>query len=162
MTGKTASKAEAKRMGGARPGAGRTQTTYKISVEAAKRLQAIARHHTSDPAETIEGLINNYYAGTIAPLLENKQLSDEANQLLALLTPEPQTVDRLSKRLRLTKPTLETLITQQQDQLTRQGLHLHVATHSQVKRAIKLPSKLNPNEHTYYSSLSRNLFSMNQ
>jgi hypothetical protein len=149
-----------KQMGGARPGAGRTQTTYKISVEAARRLQAIAKHHTSDPAETIEGLINNYYAGTIAPALEKNRLSDEANQLLAILTPEPQTVDRLSKRLRMSKTTLETLITHNHDELISQGLHLHVATHSEVPRAIKLPSKFNRDEHTYYNKLSRNLFSL--
>ena len=160
MTTKSATKLEPiKRMGGARPGAGRTQTTYKINVEAAKRLQAIAKHHSSDAAQTIEGLINQYYAETLAPTLENKWLSDEATQLLTILKPEPQTVDSLSKRLRLPKATLQALIIQNQDELVNQGLHLHVATHSQVERAIKLPSKLNPNEHTYYSSLSRNLFS---
>ncbi len=164
MTTKTATKAQkpTKQMGGARPGAGRTQTTYKISVEAARRLQAIANHHSSDAAQTIEGLINQYYAQTLAPTLEKNRLSDEANQLLAILKPEPQTVATLSKRLRIPKATLEALITQHQDELVQRGLHLHVATHSQVERAIKLPSKLNPNEHTYYSSLSRNLFSMNQ
>jgi hypothetical protein len=158
MTTKTAEKP--KRMGGARPGAGRTQTTYKISVEAARRLQAIARHHDADPAQTIEGLINQYYAQVLAPALEKNRLSDEANQLLAILTPEPQTVDRLSKRLRMPKTTLETLITRNHDELISQGLHLHVATHSEVARAIKLPSKLNRGEHTYYNKLSRNLFSL--
>ncbi len=160
MTTKTAAKPERpiKRMGGARPGAGRTQTTYKISVDAARRLQAIARHHNSDPAQTIEGLINQYYAETLGPALEKNRLSDEANQLLAILKPEPQTVTTLSKRLRIPKVTLEALITQHQDELVQRGLHLHVATHSQVERAIKLPSRLNSNEHTYYSSLSRNLF----
>jgi predicted ArsR family transcriptional regulator len=160
MTTKTAAKPERpiKRMGGARPGAGRTQTTYKISVEAARRLQAIARHHTSDTAQTIEGLINQYYAETLAPQLENKRLSDEATQLLAILTTKPQTVDSLSKRLRMPKTTLQDLITQHQDELISQGLHLHVATRSEVARAIKLPSKLNSAEHTYYNKLSRTLF----
>jgi hypothetical protein len=162
MTTKTAAKAgkPIKQMGGARPGAGRTQTTYKISVEAARRLQAIAKHHNSDAAQTIEGLINQYYAGTIAPTLEKNRLSDEANQLLAILTPEPQTVDSISKRLRMPKATLQTLIDQHQNELISQGLHLHVATHSEVARAIKLPSKINQNEHTYYSKISRNLFSL--
>ncbi len=160
MTTKTAAKSERpiKRMGGARPGAGRTQTTYKISVEAARRLQAITRHHNSDPAQTIEGLINRYYAETLAPALENTRLSDEATQLLAILTTKPQTVDSLSKRLRMPKATLEALITQHQDELTKQGLHLHVATASEVARAIKLPSNLNSAEHTYYNKLSRTLF----
>jgi predicted ArsR family transcriptional regulator len=163
MTTKTAAKPERpiKRMGGARPGAGRTQTTYKISVEAARRLQAIAKHHSSHPAQTIEGLINQYYTETLAPTLEKNQLSDEANQLLAILKPEPQTITSLSKRLRIPKTTLEALITQHQDELVERGVHLHVATHSQVERAIKLPSRLNSNDHTYYSSLSRNLFSLN-
>ncbi len=163
MTTTTAAKPERpiKRMGGARPGAGRTQTTYKISVEAARRLQAIAKHHSSDPAQTIEGLINQYYAETLAPTLEKNQLSDEASQLLAILTPEPQTVSTLAKRLRMPKSTLEALITQQQDQLISQGAHLHVATHSEVAHAIKLPSKLNRSEHTYYNKVSRNLFSLN-
>jgi predicted ArsR family transcriptional regulator len=160
MTTKPATKAEKpiKQMGGARPGAGRTQTTYKISIEAAKQLQAIAKHHSSDTAQTIEGLINQYYAGTLAPALKKNQLSDEANQLLAILTTKPQTVDSLSKRLRMTKTTLQDLITQHQDELISQGLHLHVATHSEVARAIKLPSKLNRSEHTYYNKLSRTLF----
>ncbi len=162
MTTKTAAKAQKpiKQMGGARPGAGRTQTTYKISTEAAKRLQAIAKHHDADAGHTIEGLINKYYAETLAPALEKNRLSDEANQLLAILAPEPQTVDRLSKRLRMPKTTLETLITHNHDELISQGLHLHVATHSEVARAIKLPSKLNRSEYTYYNKLSRNLFSL--
>jgi predicted ArsR family transcriptional regulator len=160
MTTKTAAKPEKpiKSMGGARPGAGRTQTTYKISVEAARRLQTIAKHHSSNAGDIIEGLINQYYAETLAPALEKNRLSDEANQLLAILKPEPQTVTTLSKRLRIPKATLESLITQHQDELVQRGLHLHVATHSQVERAIKLPSRLNSNEHTYYSSLSRNPF----
>jgi predicted ArsR family transcriptional regulator len=159
MTTKTAPTEKlTKKMGGARPGAGRTQTTYKISVEAARRLQAIAKHHDSDAGQTLEGLINRYYAETLAPALENTRLSDEATQLLAILTAKPQTIDSLSKRLRMPKATLEALITQHQDELTKQGLHLHVATASEVARAIKLPSKLNSAEHTYYNKLSRTLF----
>ena len=149
-----------KRMGGARPGAGRTQTTYKISVEAARRLQDIAKHHNSDPTQTIEGLIHNYYIETLIPLLENKGFSDEARQLLNILTPEPQTVETISKRLRMPKAKLQELITQHQEELVNQGLQLHVATHSEVGRAITLPSKLNSKEHTYYNKISRNLFSL--
>ncbi len=165
MTTKTAAKTAKpekpiKRMGGARPGAGRTQTTYKISVEAAKRLQAIAKHHSSDAAQTIEGLINQYYAETLAPALEKNRLSDEANQLLNILTPEPQTVDTISKRLRIPKSKLQTLIAQYQNDLQAQGLHLHVATHSEVAQAIKLSSQLNNQDHTYYNKLSRNLFTL--
>ncbi len=160
MTTKTAAKPEKllKKMGGARPGAGRTQTTYKIGVEAAHRLQAIAKHHDSDVSQTIEGLINRYYTETLAPALENKRLSDEATQLLAILRTKPQTVDSLSKRLRLQKTTLQDIITQHQDELISRGVQLHVATHSEVARAIKLPSKLNSAEHTYYNKLSRTLF----
>jgi hypothetical protein len=42
-----------------------------------------------------------------------------------------------------------------------QGIHLHVATASEVPQAIKLPSQLNNSEQTYYNKLSRNLFSLN-
>jgi predicted ArsR family transcriptional regulator len=148
-------KTEQKRMGGARPGAGRTQTTYKISVEAAKRLQTIAKHYGNRPEQLLEGLINNHFAE-----LENTRISDEANQLLNVLTPEPQTIDTISKRLRISKSKLQTLIAQHQNDLEAQGLHLHVATHSEVAQAIKLSSQLNNQDHTYYNKLSRNLFSL--
>jgi hypothetical protein len=158
MTTKTAAKAAKpekpiKRMGGARPGAGRTQTTYKISIDAAKRLHIIAKHYGNAPEELLEGLINNHHTE-----IEKTRISDEANQLLNILTPEPQTVDTISKRLRIPKTTLETLITHNHDELISHGLHLHVATHSEVARAIKLPSTLNSTEHTYYNKLSRTLF----
>ncbi len=154
MTAKT-TKSQPKRMGGVRPGAGRTQTTYKISVEAAKRLHTIAKHYGNAPEELLEGLINNHHAE-----LENTRISDQANQLLNILTPEPQTLDTISKRLRIPKSKLQTLIAQYQNDLEAQGLHLHVATHSEVAQAIKLPSKLNNQDHTYYNKLSRNLFSL--
>ena len=155
MTNKPA----AKSMGGARPGSGRTQTTYKISVAAAKRLRDIAKHHDSDPEGIIEGLINSYYAETIKPVLEKKRFSDEAGQLLTILTPEAQTVATICKRLRMSKNALEELIAQHQEELTNHGVHLHTATRSEVAQGIKLPSRLNPTEHTYYNKISRNLFS---
>jgi hypothetical protein len=48
---------KSKPMGGARPGAGRTQTTYKISTDAAKHLQVIAKHYGNKPEELLEGII---------------------------------------------------------------------------------------------------------
>jgi len=151
MTGKSA-----KRMGGARPGAGRTQTTYKISVEAARRLREIVTYYGGDPAQIIEGLINQHYSAIKPSVVE--RLPDVATQLLALLTPEAQTVETLCKRLRMPKAELEGLIAQHKDELVKHGLHLHVATHSEVARAIKLPGGLNRDEPTYYNKLSRNLF----
>ncbi len=148
-------KTESKRMGGARPGAGRTQTTYKISVEAAKRLHTIAKHYGNAPEELLEGLINNHYTE-----LEKTHISDEAQQLLNILTPEAQSIDTVSKRLRIPKSKLQTLIAQHQNDLEAQGLHLHIATHSEVAQAIKLASQLNNQDHTYYNKLSRNLFSL--
>jgi hypothetical protein len=161
-------KTESKRMGGARPGAGRTQTTYKISVDAAKRLQKIAAKYGNPPEQLLEALINNHYAHLVQERLihdhhtelENTRISDEANQLLNILTPEPQSLTTICKRLRISKNKLQTLIAQHQDNLEAQGLHLHVATHSEVAQAIKLPSQLNNQDHTYYNKLSRNLFSL--
>ncbi len=161
-------KTEPKRMGGARPGAGRTQTTYKISVDAAKRLQKIAAKYGNPPEQLLEGLINNHYAHLVQERLikdhhtelENTHISDEANQLLNILTPEPQTIDTISKRLGMPKNKLQTLIAQHQSDLEAQGMHLHVATHSEVAQSIKLTSQLNDQDHTYYNRVSRNLFSI--
>ncbi|MBA3946680.1 MAG: hypothetical protein H0X37_19215 [Herpetosiphonaceae bacterium] len=148
----------AKRMGGARPGAGRTQTTYKISVEAARRLREIVKRYGGDPSQLIEGLINQHYSMIKPNVVE--PLSDAATQLVALLTLEAQTVETLCKRLRMSKAELERLVTMYQDELVKKGVHLHVATHSEVTRAIKLPGGLNRDEPTYYNKLSRNLFSL--
>ncbi len=148
----------AKTMGGARPGAGRTQTTYKISVEAARRLQEIVKRYGGDPSQLIEGLINQHYSMIKPNAVE--PLSDAATQLVALLTPEAQTVETLCKRLRMSKAELERLVTMHQDELVKEGVHLHVATHSEVARAIKIPGGLNREELTYYNKLSRNLFSL--
>jgi len=153
MTGKPA-----KRMGGARPGAGRTQTTYKISVEAAHRLQEIVKRYGGDPSQLIEGLINQHYSMIKPNVVE--PLSDAATQLVALLTPEAQTVETLCKRLRMSKAELECLVMLHQDELVKKGVHLHVATRSEIAKAIKLPGVLNPDEVTYYSKLSRNLFGL--
>jgi hypothetical protein len=131
------------------------QTRYTISTAAAKKLQAIAKHHNSNPAQTIEGLINSYHNS-----IKAEPMQDDIAQLLSLLTPEPQTVASLSKRLRMRKAELERLIAAHQEKLIENGLHLHTATASETEKAIKLPSPLNPTEHTYYSKLSRNLFSL--
>jgi hypothetical protein len=140
--------------GGARPGAGRPQKTYTISREAARKLKAIATHHNSDAAQTIEGLINNYYSSTLSP-----SVNSNVEQLMAALTPEPQTVEKVRKQLRMTKADLESLIIQNWGNLIERGVHIHTATASEIAKAIKLPSRTNPTEHSYYSKLSKNLFS---
>jgi hypothetical protein len=87
-------------------------------------------------------------------------MQDDAAHLLHLLTPEPQTVETLCKRLRMKKADLEQLIIMHKDELVHCGLHVHVATRSEIAKAIKLPGVLNPDELTYYSKLSRNLFGL--
>jgi hypothetical protein len=87
-------------------------------------------------------------------------MQDDAVHLLHLLTPEPQTVETLCKRLRMKKADLEQLIIMHKDELVHRGLHVHVATRSEIAKAIKLPGVLNPDELTYYSKLSRNLFGL--
>ncbi len=75
--------------------------------------------------------------------------------MLHLLTPDAQTIATLCKRLRMRKPELEAVIAQNRVALEAQGMVLHVATASEVARAIKLPSLSNADEPTYYSKLSR-------
>jgi biotin operon repressor len=140
--------------GGARPGSGRINQTYKISVAAARKLQELARKYGNDPAQLLEGLVNSHYS-----TLQAEPIQDDIAQLLSLLTPEPQSVASLAKRLRMTKSQLENLIAGHQENLIENGARIHTATASEVQKAIKLPSRTNPTELSYYSKLSRNLFS---
>jgi hypothetical protein len=141
--------------GGARPGSGRINQTYKISVAAARKLQELGRKYGNEPAQLLEGLVNNHYTSTLTPSADTN-----VEQLLGALKPEAQTIENLRKQLRMTKAELETLIIQHWDTLVERGLHIHTATTSEVQKAIKLPSRTNPTELSYYSKLSRNLFSI--
>jgi hypothetical protein len=141
--------------GGARPGSGRINQTYKISVAAARKLQELARKYGNDPAQLLEGLVNSHYN-----TLQAEPIQDDIAQLLRLLTPEPQSVASLAKRLRMTKSQLENLIAGHQEKLIENSVHIHTATASEVQKAIKLPSRTNPTQHTYYSKLSKKLFSI--
>jgi biotin operon repressor len=142
--------------GGARPGSGRVQQQYKIGVAAARKLQELAKHYgNEEPGQLLEGLVNSHYSS-----IKAAPVQDDVAQLLSLLTPEPQSVASLAKRLRMTKSELERLITTHQKTLVERGIHLHTATASETEKAIQLPSPLNPQEQTYYSKLSKNLFSV--
>jgi hypothetical protein len=150
-----------KQKGGARPGAGRIQTIYKISPEAARKLKAIAKHHNRDPRDILEIIINSHPAITA-----KEQFHDEPMQrlhtelLLTVLKPEPQTIGQIAKLLNISKAQLEQRISRHLPELVERGLHLHTATASEIEKAIKLPSPLNPDEHTYYSKVSKDLFSI--
>ncbi len=142
------------RSGGARPGAGRPQTTYKLMETPARQLRELAATRNMHPEALLAQLIGE------AAHQEAQPMQDDAAHLLHLLTPEPQTVATLCKRLRMNKADLEQLIIMHKDELVHRGLHVHVATRSEIAKAIKLPSVLNPDELTYYSKLSRNLFGL--
>ncbi len=81
-------------------------------------------------------------------------------QLLVTLTPEPQTIAHLCKRLRMKPAQLALVLAANRDALVDRGMHLHVATASEVGKAIKLPSISNPAQPAYYSRISKNLFSV--
>ncbi len=142
------------RSGGARPGAGRPQTTYRLPERPARQLRELAATRNMHPEALLVQLIVE------AAHQEAQPMQDDAAHLLHLLTPEPQTVATLCKRLRMKKADLEQLIMMHKDALVQRGLHVHVATRSEIAKAIKLPSVLNPDELTYYSKLSRNVFGL--
>ncbi len=85
------------------------------------------------------------------------ELGAEAARLLAMLKAEPQAVPELCKALGLSKHELEHVVKDEYEALLRAGLRPHVATKSEVPRAIRLPSRLNPQEYTYFSKLARNM-----
>ncbi|MBA3946597.1 MAG: hypothetical protein H0X37_18785 [Herpetosiphonaceae bacterium] len=142
------------RSGGARPGAGRPKTTYRLTETPARQLLALATKRNVHPDALLAQLIAD------AARQDNQPMHDDVMHLLNLLTPEPQTVAILCRRLRLRKPDLEQLVVEHMTTLIENGLHLHVATHSEVATAIKLPGSFNNAEPTYYNKLSRNLFSL--
>ncbi|MBA3947076.1 MAG: hypothetical protein H0X37_21260 [Herpetosiphonaceae bacterium] len=142
------------RSGGARPGAGRPQTTYKLTETPARHLRELAATRNMHPEALLAQLIAE------AVHQEAQPMQDDAAHLLHLLTPEPQTIETLCKRLQMKKADFEQLIIMHKDELVHRGLHLHVATRSEIAKAIKLPGVLNPDELTYYSKLSRNLFGL--
>jgi L-lactate utilization protein LutB len=142
------------RSGGARPGAGRPQTTYKLMETPARQLRELAATRNMHPEALLAQLIAE------AAHQEAQPMQDDAAHLLHLLTPEPQTVETLCKRIRMSKAKLEQVIAEHREELVQHGLHLYTATSSEVAKAIKLPSVLNPDELTYYSKLSRNLFGL--
>ncbi|GAC1525918.1 MAG: recombinase family protein [Chloroflexota bacterium] len=84
-------------------------------------------------------------------------LGAEATRLLALLTAAPQAIPVLGKALGLSKRELEHVVQAEYEALLRAGLRPHVATASEVPRAIRLPSRLNPQEYTYFSKLARSM-----
>jgi len=120
----------------------------------ARQLFALATKRNMHPEALLAQLIAD------AARQDNQPMHDDIMHLLNLLTPEPQTVVTLCRRLRLRKPDLEQLVMQHMTTLIENGLHLHVATHSEVATAIKVPSSINTGELTYYNKLSRNLFSL--
>jgi len=75
--------------------------------------------------------------------------------LLALLTPEPQPVTTVAKRLRMSRPQLQQVIAANRPTLEAYGMHVHPAAKSEVVQSIKLPSLSNADEPTYYSRISR-------
>jgi hypothetical protein len=85
------------------------------------------------------------------------KLGTEAERLLATLKAEPQTVPVLCKALGLSKHELERVVKDEYEALLQAGLRPHVATKSEVPRAIRLPSRLNPEEHSYFGKLARNM-----
>lgn len=140
------------RSGGARAGAGRKQTTYRLTETPARQLRELAEKRGLHPDALLAQLIGEAYSQ------EAKPMHDDAAQLLQLLTPEAQPVETIAKRMRMKRADLEGLIAQHQLELVERGLQLHTATASEVARAIKLPGQLNSAEPTYYSRLSLNLF----
>ncbi len=142
------------RSGGVRSGAGRPKTTYKLTTTPARQLLELAAKRNIHPDALLAQLIGD------AAWEEAHPMHDDPAHLLHLLTPEPQTVETLCKRLRMKKADLEQLIIVHKDELVHRGLHVHVATRSEIAKAIKLPGVLNPDELTYYSKLSRNLFGL--
>ncbi len=137
------------RSGGARPGAGRPKTTYKLATTPARQLLELAAKRNIHPEALLAQLIDD------AARQSTHLMHDDAAHLLHLLTPEPQTVETLCKRLRMTKAKLEQVITEHREELVHHGLHLHTATASEVTRALKLAGGLNADEPTYYNKLSR-------
>jgi len=85
------------------------------------------------------------------------ELGAAAARLLAMLTPEPQTVSMICQALGLSKQELEQVVKEEYEALLRAGLQARVATKSEVPRAIRLPSGLNAEEYTYYSKLARRM-----
>jgi hypothetical protein len=83
------------------------------------------------------------------------ELGAEAARLLATLKAEPQSVPVLCQALGLSKHELEQVVNDEYEALLRAGLQPRVATKSEVSRAIRLPSRLNPQEYTYFSTLAR-------
>jgi hypothetical protein len=127
---------------------------YRLTETPARQLLALAATRNVHLEALLAQLI-----GDVARQ-DNQPMHDDVMYLLNLLTPELQTVVELCRRLRLRKPDLEQLVVEHMTTLIENGLQLHVATHSEVATAIKLPSSINTAEPTYYNKLSRNLFSL--
>jgi len=82
-------------------------------------------------------------------------LTPAARRLLGVLAQEPQAIAVLCTALGMRKQEVEQVIVQNYEALIQAGLRPRVATKSEVRTAIRLPSPLNPQEYTYYSKLAR-------
>jgi hypothetical protein len=128
---------------------GRPQTTYKLTPTPARQLHELAAKRNMHPEALLTQLIKEAAQQGATPV------ADTAAQLLNVLDSTPQSIATLCKRLRMTKSQLQAVCTANRAGLEAHGVHFHVATASDVVKAIKLASLSNADESKYYSRISK-------
>jgi len=130
---------------------------YRLRRGTAMRFFILPKAGESEPAVDPAPVPSVASARDSDMVSRQGELGAEAARLLAMLKAEPQAVTELCKALGLSKHELEHVVKDEYEALLRAGLRPHVATKSEVPRAIRLPSRLNPQEYTYFSKLARNM-----
>ena len=129
-------------------------TIYRLRRGTAMRFFILPKAGETDPVVAAPPVAGECESDRVS---RQEKLGPEAERLLATLKAEPQAIPVLCKALGLSKHELEHVVKDEYEALLRAGLRPRVATKSEVPRAIRLPSRLNPQEYTYFSKLARSM-----